>query len=40
MYTFDDRDGNSLAPRPEATASMMRAYMLLEKVKECLSKYL
>jgi histidyl-tRNA synthetase len=27
MYTFDDRDGNSLTLRPEATASVMRAYI-------------
>jgi histidyl-tRNA synthetase len=26
MYTFDDRDGSSLTLRPEATASVMRAY--------------
>src|SRR5277367_5894289 len=26
MYTFDDRDGTSLTLRPEATASVMRAY--------------
>ncbi len=26
MYTFDDRGGESLTLRPEATASMMRAY--------------
>src|SRR5262245_54210690 len=27
MYTFDDRDGSSLTLRPEATASVMRAYI-------------
>jgi histidyl-tRNA synthetase len=27
MYTFDDRDGTSLTLRPEATASVMRAYI-------------
>jgi histidyl-tRNA synthetase len=27
MYTFDDRDGNSLTLRPEATASVIRAYI-------------
>jgi histidyl-tRNA synthetase len=27
MYTFDDRTGDSLTLRPEATASMMRAYI-------------
>ena len=27
MYTFEDRDGSSLTLRPEATASVMRAYM-------------
>jgi len=27
MYTFDDRDGASLTLRPEATASVMRAYI-------------
>ncbi len=27
MYTFEDRDGNSLTLRPEATASVMRAYI-------------
>ena len=27
MYTFDDRDGSSLTLRPEATASVMRAYV-------------
>jgi histidyl-tRNA synthetase len=27
MYTFEDRDGSSLALRPEATASVMRAYL-------------
>jgi histidyl-tRNA synthetase len=26
MYTFEDRGGESLTLRPEATASMMRAY--------------
>jgi histidyl-tRNA synthetase len=26
MYSFDDRDGSSLTLRPEATASVMRAY--------------
>lgn len=26
MYTFEDRDGSSLTLRPEATASVMRAY--------------
>ena len=27
MYTFEDRDGTSLTMRPEATASVMRAYI-------------
>jgi histidyl-tRNA synthetase len=27
MYTFDDRDGGSLTLRPEATASVVRAYI-------------
>jgi histidyl-tRNA synthetase len=27
MYTFEDRDGSSLTLRPEATASVMRAYI-------------
>ncbi len=27
MYTFEDRDGTSLTLRPEATASVMRAYI-------------
>src|SRR5579872_2595474 len=27
MYTFEDRDGGSLTLRPEATASVMRAYI-------------
>ncbi len=27
MYTFQDRDGDSLTLRPEATASIMRAYL-------------
>ena len=27
MYTFEDRDGSSLALRPEATASVIRAYI-------------
>ena len=27
MYTFEDRDGSSLTLRPEATASVMRAYL-------------
>ena len=27
MYTFEDRDGSSLTMRPEATASVMRAYI-------------
>src|SRR5579883_1006398 len=27
MYTFQDRDGTSLTLRPEATASVMRAYI-------------
>ena len=27
MYTFEDRDGSSLTLRPEATASVIRAYM-------------
>jgi len=27
MYTFDDRDGNSLTLRPENTASVVRAYI-------------
>jgi histidyl-tRNA synthetase len=27
MYTFEDRDGTSLTLRPEATASVMRAYV-------------
>ncbi|HTA43881.1 MAG TPA: histidine--tRNA ligase [Bryobacteraceae bacterium] len=27
MYTFDDRDGTSVTLRPEATASVMRAYI-------------
>ncbi|MCC6857679.1 MAG: histidine--tRNA ligase [Bryobacterales bacterium] len=27
MYTFDDRDGTSLTLRPEATASVIRAYL-------------
>jgi histidyl-tRNA synthetase len=27
MYTFADRSGNSLTLRPEATASMVRAYL-------------
>ena len=27
MYTFDDRDGSSLSLRPEATASVIRAYL-------------
>ncbi len=27
MYTFEDRDGRSLTLRPEATASVMRAYL-------------
>src|ERR1700680_3768576 len=27
MYTYDDRDGSSLTLRPEATASVMRAYI-------------
>jgi len=40
MYTFPDRDGDSLTLRPEATTSIMRAY--LEHgldVKEPVSKY-
>ncbi len=27
MYTFEDRDGNSLTLRPESTASVLRAYI-------------
>src|SRR5580700_293778 len=27
MYTFEDRDGSSLTLRPEATASVIRAYL-------------
>src|SRR6267378_5986876 len=27
MYTFEDRDGTSITLRPEATASVMRAYI-------------
>ena len=27
MYTWEDRDGTSLTLRPEATASVMRAYI-------------
>src|SRR5437870_4200020 len=27
MYTFDDRDGSSITLRPEATASVIRAYI-------------
>src|SRR5882724_1408417 len=27
MYTFEDRDGSSITLRPEATASVMRAYI-------------
>ena len=27
MYTFEDRDGSSLTLRPEATASVIRAYI-------------
>jgi len=27
MYTFEDRDGTSLTLRPEATASVIRAYL-------------
>src|SRR5713101_3646590 len=27
MYTFEDRDGGSLSLRPEATASVIRAYI-------------
>src|SRR5947199_3645234 len=27
MYTFEDRDGSSLSLRPEATASVIRAYI-------------
>ena len=27
MYSFEDRDGSSLTLRPEATASVMRAYI-------------
>ncbi len=27
MYTFEDRDGSSLTLRPEATASVLRAYI-------------
>jgi histidyl-tRNA synthetase len=27
MYTFEDRDGDQLALRPEFTASVMRAYL-------------
>ena len=27
MYSFDDRSGESLTLRPEATASLMRAYI-------------
>ena len=27
MYSFEDRDGRSLTLRPEATASVMRAYL-------------
>src|SRR3954469_24505847 len=27
MYTFEDKDGSSLTLRPEATASVMRAYI-------------
>src|SRR3990172_3881215 len=27
MYTFEDRDGGSLTLRPEATASVVRAYI-------------
>src|SRR5262245_41275374 len=27
MYTFADRTGESLTPRPEATASLLRAYI-------------
>ena len=27
MYTWEDRDGSSLTLRPEATASVMRAYI-------------
>ena len=39
MYVFDDRDGTSLALRPEATASVVRAYVEHSlHVKEPVSK--
>ena len=40
MYTFPDRDGDSLTLRPEATASIMRAYLEHGlNVKEPVGKY-
>jgi histidyl-tRNA synthetase len=40
MYTFQDRDGDSLTLRPEATASIMRAYLEHGlNIKEPVGKY-
>ena len=40
MYTFPDRDGDSLTLRPEATTSIMRAYLEHGlNVKEPVGKY-
>ena len=40
MYTFPDRDGDSLTLRPEATSSIMRAYLEHNlHVKEPVSKF-
>jgi histidyl-tRNA synthetase len=40
MYTFPDRDGDSLTLRPEATTSIMRAYLESGlRVKEPVGKY-
>ncbi len=40
MYTFPDRDGDSLTLRPEATTSIMRAYLESGlQVKEPVGKY-
>ncbi len=40
MYTFQDRDGESLTLRPEATASIMRAYLEHGlNIKEPVGKY-
>lgn len=39
MYTFSDRDGESLSLRPEATASVVRAYIDTHGADDRLAKY-